>query len=155
LDPDTEVDKPKYKAYRKAFRTELVFPEPGQPDHDPAITSLKSTWEFCSKPVHGSIFGIANFIGNAPRNGAAKTIAFFDLPNDSLQSMFFYVVRTHLTLLELFAPVIEQYMDDTEPSRKEFKYVSEKAGRNLDKWIPNIKALNAARNAKKTSTPNG
>ena len=152
-DPDTDVDKPKYKAYRKAFKTDLIFPNTGDPDHDPLLDELKHTWEFASKPVHGSIFGIANFIGNAPKTRGGKTIAFFDLPNDSLQSMFFYVVNTHLKILQLFAPVIESYMDDPDPARNEYKYVSEKAGRNLAKRLPEIMALNAARNAKATPTP--
>lgn len=102
-------------------KTELIFPGVGDADHDPLLTDIKHTWELCSKPVHGSIFGIANFIGNAPKNTGGPSIAFFDLPTDSLQSMFFYVVTEHLTILKLFTPVMESYMGDPAPWRLEYK----------------------------------
>ena len=144
LDPENEMVKTKYRAYRKAFRTELIFPASGEP----GLTDLKQKWEICSKPVHGSIFGIANFIENAPKAGTGPTIAFFDLPHDSLQSMFLYVVTTHLAILKLFAPVIGGYMDDQTLWSKELKYASEKASRFLGAWTPNIMALRAARKGK-------
>jgi hypothetical protein len=148
LDPENEMMKTKYRAYRKAFRTELIFPASGEPDHDPGLTDLKQKWEICSKPVHGSIFGIANFISNARKAGTGTTIAFFDLPHGSLQSMFLYVVTTHLTILKLFTPAIGGYMDDQTLWSKELKYASEKASRFLGAWTPNIMALRAARKGK-------
>ncbi|MEP7362311.1 MAG: hypothetical protein ABI972_03580 [Acidobacteriota bacterium] len=147
-DLDKDWKKLKYKAYRDAFATKLVFPAKGHPDFDPAVADLKHIWELCSKPVHGSIFGVASYLANFPRGQKGQMGEFFDLEDDFLQSLFFYTLCTHLTILKLLGAVIESYMDDPAPWRKELQYADHKLDRHLRKWIPSIKALGSARKEK-------
>ena len=152
---DKDGEDTKYRAYRDAFQTRDVFPRKGHKDHDPLLTELKINFDLASKTIHGSVFGMANHLGNVPKvenTALRRRINFFDMPNDSLVSCFFLILGTHMMLLQLFGRILEPYMMEFNEWKKEYEYVQGKTKRHGQKWIPNVHALNAARNRKHTAS---
>jgi hypothetical protein len=150
-------DDAKYKAYRKAFRSDEVFPNENHPDHDPILTDLKDKFDLCSKLIHGSPLGMAGHFATIPReqNTTGKwQINFFDMPQDSFVSSFFHILGTHCLVLRLFGRIVEPYAVDkdvwNEKYEKEYQYVAGKVQRHIQKWLPNIAVLYAARNSGQT-----
>jgi hypothetical protein len=150
-------DDAKYRAYRKAFRSEDVFPNEKHPDHDPILTDLKHKFDLCSKLIHGSPLGMAGHFATIPKEESGTRtwyINFFDMPPDSFVSSFFHILGTHCLILRLFARIIEPYVADLniwkEKYKKEYLYVAGKVQRHMQKWMPNIAALYSARNSGQT-----
>jgi hypothetical protein len=138
----------KYRAYRKEFRTEDVFPKQGHPDYDPILWGLKDRFDDCSKLIHGSIFGMANHLGSGPegRKPGTRYVNFFDMPRDSFVSSFLFILHSHDAILRLFGQIMKPHTTDFDSWEKEFSYASGKLQRHTEKWMPNIRALFAARN---------
>lgn len=75
----------KYSAYRKAFRTDDLFPKKGHSDFNPLLSILKDSFDPASKLLHGSVLGMANHFQSVPKgSNTANTqnINFFDMPPD-------------------------------------------------------------------------
>jgi hypothetical protein len=147
LDADGEYTK--YKAYRKAFRPEDVFPNEDHADHDPILADLKVKFDLSSKLIHGSPLGMAGHYGTTRKEDVPPNIShisFFDMPKDSFVSSFFHVLNTHAVVLHMFGQVLKPYMPDFNDWKKEYDYVGEKLLRHFEKWRSNIIALNSARN---------
>jgi hypothetical protein len=80
----------------------------------------------------------------------AATSTCFDMPQDSLVSSFFYILSTHVSILQLLGRVVEAYTTDFSVWKKEYVYVEGKLKRHMQKVLPNVAALNAARNQRPT-----
>jgi hypothetical protein len=144
-------DDAKYRAYRKAFRTEDVFPNEKHVDHDPILTDLRGKFDLCSKLIHGSPMGMAGHFQTSPKEaGGGWQINFFDMPHDNFVSCFFHILGTHCLILQMFGRILGPYARDSdewkEKYEKEYKYVAGKIKRHFQKWLPNIAALYSTRN---------
>jgi hypothetical protein len=150
-------DDGKYKAYRKAFRTDDVFPKQGHVDHDPILTDLRDKFDLCSKLIHGSPMGMAGHFQTSPKEASGGwQVNFFDMPQDNFVSCFFHILGTHCLILQMFGRTLQPYAADgdawKEKYEKEYRYVAGKIQRHIQKWLPNIAALYAARNGGKILT---
>lgn len=148
-------DDTKYKAYRNAFTSRDVYPNPSHPDYDPILANLKQQFDLCSKQIHGSLLGMAGHFTTIPNKDTNATkqwqINYFDMPSDMFVSSFFHVLGTHCMILRLFAQIVQPYIMDLDAWRekydREYRYVAEKIQRHLQQWLPNITALYEARNS--------
>lgn len=152
----TRGEDAKYKEYRKAFTSRDVYPDEKHPDHDPILMQLKDAFDLCSKTIHGSPLGMAGHFATVTKQQKADGrwhINFFDMPPDSFVSCFFHILGTHCLILSLFEKTIRPYVADPdawkEKYEKEYRYAAPKVQRHLQKWLPNIAALYAARNTPK------
>jgi hypothetical protein len=144
-------DEKSYGTYRKAFRTEDVFPKGGHPDYNPLLLSLKELFDWASKQLHGSVFASANHFNLVPEGANTRTernINFFDMPPDSLPSAYFLILSTHLTILELLGQVFQPHMTDFAKWKTEYDNTKERVVRHMGQWKPTIQAWGIARNAK-------
>jgi len=144
-------DEKSYEAYRKAFRTKDVYPERRHADFNPLLLPLKDVFDNASKLLHGSIFASANHFGLVPKGTNTPTqrnINFFDMPPDSFPSVYFVILSTHLTILELFGQILRPHMTDFTKWKTEYDNIKERVVRHIEKWKPTIRAWNIARNAK-------
>ena len=145
----------KYSAYRKAFRTEDVFPKIGHADFNPLLSSLKDTFDIASKQLHGSIYGMANHFQSVPGDRNApntRYINFFDMPPKSLPSTYFMILTTHLTILELYGQILQPFLTDFPQWTADYAAVKERVGRNVTSWAPTIMAWNTTRNKKRVES---
>jgi len=151
---EAAFDDKKYNAYRKAFRTEDVFPKRGHADFNPLLTILKDRFDIASKQLHGSVFGMANHFQSVPKGTNTPTtrnINFFDMPPKSFPSTYFMILTTHLTILDLYGQVFQPHLTDFAQWKAEYKNVKERVDRHVIAWKPTIMAWNATRN-KNTGT---
>ena len=49
-------------------------------------------------------------------------------------------------ILQLFGRILDPFMTDSSMWKKEYEYVAGKLQRHMQKWLPNVAALYAARN---------
>jgi hypothetical protein len=141
----------RYNPYRKAFRTEGVFPKKGHADFNPLLTLLKDGFDFASKQLHGSVYGMANHFQLVPKGTntpTARNVNFFDMPPESFPSTYFIILTTHLTILALYGEVFQPHLTDFAEWKAEYDVIKERVGRHITAWKPAIAAWNAARNKK-------
>jgi len=144
-------DDQKYSAYRKAFRTEDVFPKKGHDDFNPLLTVLKGKFDLASKQLHGSVFGMANHFQTVPKDGNSpnsKNVNFFDMPPESFPSTYFTILITHLTILDLYGQILQPHLTEFSKWKAGYDAIKERVSRHVAKWRPAIMAWNAARNKK-------
>ncbi len=144
-------DDKSYNAYRKAFRTEDVFPKRGHADFNPLLTTLKDRFDLASKQLHGSVYGMANHFQLVPKGTntpRTRNINFFDMPPESFPSTYFMILTTHLIILALYGQVFQPHLTDLAEWKAEFDAIKERVDRHLIAWKPTIAAWNAARNKK-------
>jgi hypothetical protein len=146
---EASFDDNKYNAYRKAFRTQDVFPKKGHVDFNPLLSALKDTFDLASKQLHGSVYGMANHFHAVPKDRNApntRNINFFDMPPESFPSTYFMILGTHLTILDLFGQMFEPHLTDFPKWKADYDATKGRVGRHVAKWQPTIAAWNAARN---------
>jgi hypothetical protein len=151
-------DDHKYNAYRKAFRTEDVFPKKGHADFNPLLSVLKDRFDFASKQLHGSIYGMANYFKSGPKDRSTpnvRTINFFDMPPDSFPSTYFMILNTHLTILDLYGQILQPHTTEFAKWKSDDDAIKERVGRHVAKWMPTIMAWNTARNKKQPNYGSG
>jgi hypothetical protein len=145
------IDDQKYSAYRKAFRTDDVYPKSEHPDFDPLLAYLKDTFDLASKLLHGSVFGAANHfhvVGRDPNAPHTRNINFFDMPPESFPSTYFMILYTHLTILSLYGQILQPHLTDYQQWKSEYDGIKERVGRHYASWLPRIQAWSAERNKK-------
>lgn len=145
------LDDNKYSAYRKAFRTEDVFPKNGHADFHPLLSVLKDSFDLASKQLHGSVFGMANHFQSVPKGKNApntQTVNFFDMPPESFPSTYFMILTTHLTILDLYGQMFQPHLTEFSLWKKEYDDIKERVARHVTTWAPIIMAWNRARNKK-------
>ena len=140
-----------YEAYRSAFRPQEVFPHLKHPDYNPTICRLKKQYDFCSKMMHGGIFGIAGhyFKESSSESGAPPfAIEFFDLPADhSLLSSLFWIFDAHLSILQLASEIIRPYEPDSgATSNVRLNSIEAKLNVHRGAWIERLPAIKKALN---------
>lgn len=148
------LDDEKYSAYRKAFRTEDVFPKKGHADFNPLLSVLKDRFDLASKQLHGSIFGMANHFQSVPKDGNmsnTRNVNFFDMPPESFPSTYFMILTTHLTILDLYGQIFQPHLTEFSQWKEEYDDIKERVGRHATTWGPIIMAWNRARNKKQVS----
>jgi hypothetical protein len=146
---EAAFDDKQYNAYRKAFRTDDVFPKTGNADFNPLLSKLKDTFDLASKQLHGSVYGMANHFQSVPRDTNSPTnrnINFFDMPPESFPSTYFMILGTHLIILDLYGQMFEPYLTDYPQWKADCDAIKERIGRHITTWRPTIMAWNAVRN---------
>lgn len=145
------LDDKKYSAYRKAFRTEDVFPKKGHTEFNPLLSILKDRFDLASKQLHGSVLGMANhfqFVPKGTNTPTSRNINFFDMPPDSFPSTYFMILTTNLIILELYGQMFQPHLTDFQQWKGEYDVIKERVGRHVTTWRPTIMAWNKARNQK-------
>ena len=142
-------DDNKYSAYRKAFRTEDVFPRSGHVDFNPLLSILKDRFDMASKQLHGSVYGMANHFQSVPKDRTApntRYINFFDMPPKSFPSTYFVILTTHLIILDLYGQILQPHLTDFPQWKAEYDAIKERVDRHVATWVPTIVAWKTARN---------
>lgn len=134
-----------YRAYRKAFRPVDVFPNTNHQDGDPILSQLKTTFDLCSRPQHGSIVAVAGHF----QAGAQGPPDPFDMPRDSTVTAFIQVIAAHVMILKLFRQATALYVGDAGAWDNKHGFLAERVQRHTQKWIPHIANVHNARNRKK------
>ena len=145
---EAAFDDKNYNTYRKAFRTEDAFPKQGHADFNPLLSTLKDTFDLASKRLHGSVYGMANHFQSVPRDRNApytRNVNFFDMPPESFPSTYFTILNTHLTILDLYARILEPHLTDFAQWKSEYDLIKERVSRHVNSWVPIVMAWNKAR----------
>ncbi len=145
---EASFDDTNYSIYRKAFRTEDVFPKQGHPDFNPLLSTLKDTFDIASKQLHGSVYGMANHFQSVPRDQKplnTRNVNFFDMPPKSFPSTYFTILNTHLIILDLYGQALEPHLTDFSQWEANHDLIKQRLGRHVNRWRPTIMAWNKAR----------
>lgn len=144
---EASFDDKKYAAYRRAFKTDDVFPKKGHADYDPVLSDLREMFDLSSKQLHGSVYGMANHFHAVQRDAPnTRNVNFFDMPSESFPSTYFMILKTHLDILDLFGQILKPHLSDYHKWKVDFDATKERVGRHVSSWVPTIKAWSAARN---------